>query len=132
METQEALNELCEEYIVYFLLQQGDISHTKLLSMDIDTGDYPPIAQKPYTLPLNHTQQVHEELVMLEEVGIISLSVSSWMSPIIIVPKKAQPGEQHQKHLCVDYCTLNSLLSPAVKAHSKSQSVLLLSIFTKN
>ena len=59
--------------------------------MDIDTRDHPPIAQKPYTLPLKHTQWVHEELEMLEVAGVISLSVSPWSSPVVIAP--AQPGE---------------------------------------
>ena len=40
--------------------------------MDIDTGDNPPIAQKPYTLPLRHTLWVHEELEMLEKARIFS------------------------------------------------------------
>ena len=39
-----------------FLLHQGDIGHTKLITMDIDTGDHPPIALKSYTLPLKHIQ----------------------------------------------------------------------------
>ena len=64
--------------------------------MDIDTGDHPPIAQKPYTLP--KCQWVCEELGMLGKPGIISQSIHPWSSPIIIVPKKAQPGEIPQKH----------------------------------
>ena len=59
---------------------------------------------------------------MLEKAGIILRSVSPWLNPIIIVLKKAQQ-EQPQKHLCVDYQTLNSLLLPVVKAHSKVQGV---------
>ena len=27
---------------------------TQLVTMDIDTGDSPPVCQKPYTLPLKH------------------------------------------------------------------------------
>ena len=41
-----------------FCLHQGDISQTKLLAMDIDTADYLPSVQKPYTLPLKHIQWV--------------------------------------------------------------------------
>ena len=37
-----------------FSLHQGDINHTKLLTMDIDTVDHPPITQKHYILPLKH------------------------------------------------------------------------------
>ena len=62
---------------------------------------------------------------MLEKVGVISSSVCPWSSLIVIVPKKAQPGEI-QKHVCVNCHTLNSLLLPVVKAHLKAQGVLCL------
>ena len=61
--------------------------------MDIDTEDHPSIAQKPYTLPLKHTEWVSEELKMLEKAGTILQCVSPWSSPIVIVLKKAQPGD---------------------------------------
>ena len=53
------------------------MSHTKLYTMDIDTGDHPPIVQNPYTLPFKHTPWVRDELEMLEKAGIISQSVST-------------------------------------------------------
>ena len=56
----------------------------------------------------------------------ISLRVYSWFSPVDIVPEKAQPGEQPQMHLCVDYHACNSLLLPVVKPSSKAQGVLAL------
>ena len=31
-----------------------DIGRTQLVTMHVDTGDSPPICQKPYTLPLKH------------------------------------------------------------------------------
>ena len=54
-ENQKALDEFCEEYKDIYSLHQGDIDHTKLLTMDINTGDHPPISQKPYILPLKYT-----------------------------------------------------------------------------
>ena len=62
--------------------------------MDSDTGDLPPIPQKPYTLKC--TQRVWDELEILEKAGITSQSVSSWLSPIVIVPKEAQPENNHK------------------------------------
>ena len=61
---------------------------------------------------------------MLEKAGIISRSISPCSSSIVIVPKKAHSGEVPQKCLCIDKCTLNNLLPPVVKAHSKVQGVL--------
>ena len=51
LETQNALDNLCQEYKDKFSLHQGDIGHTKFLTMDIDTGNHLPIVQKPYALP---------------------------------------------------------------------------------
>ena len=57
------------------------------------------------------------------------ISVSTWLNPIVIMPKKAELGEQLQKCLCVDYRVLNSLLPPLVKACSKAQGVLSLCLY---
>ena len=37
------------------------ISRTKLVKMDIDTGDSPPLSSRPYTLPLKHYEWVQRE-----------------------------------------------------------------------
>ena len=60
---------------------------------------------------------------MLEKAGIISRSFSLCLSPNVILPKKAQPG-QPQKCLCIDFCALNCLLLLVVKAHSRAQGNL--------
>ena len=72
LETQQTLNELCKEYKGIFLLHKGDIGCAKLPTMDMDTGDQPPFTQKPYTIPLKHTEWVCEELDMLEKAENIS------------------------------------------------------------
>ena len=94
--------------------------------MEIDTGDSPPICQRPYNLPLKHADWVRKELEMLEKAGIISRSISPWASPIVIVPKKTEPEQPPKKRLCVDYRALNSLIPPVTKAHSKAKGVLTL------
>ena len=48
---QNAFKELCNEFKDIFLIDSSDIGKTPLLGMEIDTGDSPPITQKPYTLP---------------------------------------------------------------------------------
>ncbi len=102
-ETKTKLQALCDEFKGIFSLHSGDIGHIKLITMDIDMRDYPPIAQWPYNLPLKHLQWVKEELETLEKAGVIARSVSPWVSPIVIVPKHLQPGEPPQWRLCVDY-----------------------------
>ena len=120
------LKELCNKYTDIFSRSSEDIGHTPLLKMDIDTGDSSPVCQKPYSLPLKHVEWVTKELEILEKAGVISRSVSPWASPIVIVPKKSEPGEPPRRRMCVDYRVLNSLLPPVNKAHSKAKGILTL------
>ena len=93
-----------------------------MLEVEIDTGDSLPITQKPYTLPLKHTEWVQREL----EILVIVRSVSHWASPIVLVPKRTAPGEPPKRRLCVNYRALNSLLHPVKKAFSKAKGILTL------
>ena len=45
---------------IYFSKSSEDIGHTPLVTMDIDTGDSPPVCQKPYSLPLKHVEWVQK------------------------------------------------------------------------
>ena len=63
---------------------------------------------------------------MLEKAGVIVRSISPWMSPIVIVPKKTAPGEPLRHRMCMDYHVLNSLLPCVDKAHSKAKGILTL------
>ena len=66
-EHQKAFKELCEEFKDIFSVDSSDIGKTPLFEIEIDTGDSPPITQKPYTLPLKHAEWVQKELEILEK-----------------------------------------------------------------
>ena len=117
---------LCEEYSDIFSKDSSDIGKTPLITMEIETGDSPPVCQRPYNLPLKHIDWVQKELNTLEKAGVITRSVSPWASPIVIVPKRTAPGDPPKKRLCVDYRVINSLLPKVNKAHSKAKGVLTL------
>ena len=118
--------QLCKEFENVFSKDSIDIGKTPLITMDIDTGDSPPICQKPYNLPLKHREWVQKELETLEKAGVIVRSISPWASPIVVVPKKTEPGEPPRRRLCVDYRVINSLLPKVQKTHSKAKGVLTL------
>ena len=122
-EETEAFNKLCDTYADVFSDNSGDIGRTPLIKMDIDTGENPPVCQRPYTLPLKHAEWVKKELNILEAAGIIVRSVSPWASPIVVVPKRSAPGEPPKRQMCVDYRPLNKLLPPVKKAHSNAKGV---------
>ena len=125
-EHQNAFKALCKEFKDIFSVDSSDIGKTPLVEMEIDTGDSPPITQKPYTLPLKHAEWVQKELEILEKAGVIVRSVSPWASPIVVVPKRTAPGEPPKRRLCVDYRAINSLLPPVKKAFSKAKGILTL------
>ena len=126
-EYKERFRALCDEYSDIFSQSSIDLGRTPLLTMEIETGDSPPICQKPYNLPLKHAEWVQREINNLEEAGVITRSVSPWASPIVVVPKKAeQPGEPPRRRLCVDYRAINKLLPTVQKVGSKAKGVITL------
>ena len=112
----QKFEELCEEYGEAFSRNNEDISRTKLVKMDIDTGDSPPISSRPYTLPLKHYEWVQREIESLEHAGVITKSMSKWASPIVVVPKKSAPREPLKRRLCGDFRKVNELQQEVITA----------------
>ena len=112
----QKFKELCEQYGEAFSKNNEDISRTKLVKMDIDTGDSPPVSSRPYTLPLKHYEWVQREIESLEHAGVITKSMSKWASPIVIVPKKSAPGKPPKRRLCVDFRKVNELQQEVITA----------------
>ena len=96
-----------------------------MLEVEIDTGDSPPITQKPYTLPLKHPEWIQRELEILEKAGVIVRSVSPWASPILVVPKRTAPGEppKQRLHVTIDP---SIVYYPCKEAFSKAKGILTL------
>ena len=113
-ETRQEFNKLCDRFDDIISKGSDDTGKTLLVEMDIDTGDFPPIASKPYTLSLKHYDWVQKEITTLEKAGIITKSISPWALPVVIVPKKSAQGEPPQRRMCVDFRRLNKQL-PEVK-----------------
>ena len=63
--TKQEFEKLKEDFPEVFSLNNQDIGHTQLVTMHVDTGDSPPICQKPYTLPLKHYSWVQQEIETL-------------------------------------------------------------------
>ena len=119
----QKFEELCEEYGEAFSKNNEDIGRTKLVRMDIDTGDSPPVSSRPYTLPLKHYEWVQREIESLEYAGVITKSMSKWASPIVVVPKKLAPGEPPKRRLCVDFRKLNELQQEVITAGKTKEQI---------
>ena len=94
--------------------------------MDIDTGDNPPSAKKPYTLLLKHYDWVQQEIESLERAGVITRSVSPWASPVVMVLKKSAPGEPLRRRMCINFHAVNTVQPKVVKADNKAKGNLTL------
>ena len=58
---------------------------TYLKQFKIDTGDHPPIHQRPYNTPQALIESVNKELDWLKSKGYIRPSGSPWTSPMVTV-----------------------------------------------
>ena len=112
----QKFEELCEEYGEAFSKNNEDIGRTKLVKMDIDTGDSPLVSSRPYTLPLKYYEWVQREIESLERAGVITKSMSKWASPIVVVSKKSAPGEPLKRRLCIDFRKVNELQQEVITA----------------
>ena len=105
---------LNNEFICIISKCPTDFQRTNLVEMDLPTTG-PPIAMKPYTIPLKYKSFVDEEIKVLEDARCISKSLSNWASPICIVKKMPNPGQpnKHQLRMCIDYRKFNQSLVTA-------------------
>jgi len=61
-----------------------------------------PVNVKPYRLPETQKQEVGRQVEELRREGIIKESSSSWNSPLLIVPKKADATGENKWRLVID------------------------------
>ena len=113
----QKFEEICDEYGEAFSKNNEDIGRTKLVKMDIDTGDSDPVSSRPYTLPLKHYEWVQRVIESLGWAGVITKSMSKWASPIVIVPKKSAPREPPKRRLCIDFRKVNELQQEVITDH---------------
>ena len=84
---QNSLIVLLEEYESQFAQDETSIGMTPLTSISIDTGTANPVSQKPYPIVMKHYDWVKNEIEKLLAAKVIHSSHSSWLAPIIVVPK---------------------------------------------
>ena len=100
----DKLRSLLKGYSSVFSQGSGDLGKTHLVQHYIDTGDAPPVKQRPRRIPLNLRDQVeHQKQQMLDD-GIIEECDSPWCSPIVMVKR----GDGSFR-FCVDLRQVNGL-----------------------
>ena len=86
-----------------FAKDRYDLGRTDLEYHHIDTGNEPPVRQKPRRLPQVQHEEIENQVRKLADAGIITPSNSNYASNVLLVKKKDQTWR-----LCIDYRELNT------------------------
>ena len=78
-----------------------------LTEFAIDTGDSPPIPQRPYNMSLTLRDSVDSELDWLIQKGYIRKSTRQWASPMVTIRKPDLSAR-----ICVDFKRINAVTTP--------------------
>ena len=93
-----------QEFPHLFSAEGQTTGKTDLVRMHIDTGDYPPIRQRPYHIPMTKRLVVEKEIDKMLEEDVVKPSASPWASPITLVTKK-----DGGIRFCIDFRKSNSV-----------------------
>ena len=101
---QAEFQDLLNKHNTLFAKTDRELGRTDLVEMEIDTGDHPPIHQRPYRSPLSQRTVIEQHVNDMLSADVIKSSSSPWASPLVTVPKK-----DGTTRFCVDYRKLNNV-----------------------
>lgn len=107
-EERSKLFRLLRRYPMAFYADGDNLSFTNVVKHTINTSDELPVYTKSYRYPFIHKNEVQDQISKMLKQGIIRPSTSPWVSPIWIVPKKADASGKKKWRLVVDYRKLNA------------------------
>ena len=88
-----------------FPKSKSELGRTSLVQHTIDTGDHPPIKQKPYRANPETRKEIDRRVEEMLQNNFIEESTSPWSSPVVMIPKK-----DGTMRFCVDYRKLNAII----------------------
>ena len=103
-EEKRELEKLLIEFEDVFVGLDGKLGRTNLVTHSIDTGDAPPVRQRPRRVPYSQVEALDTEIENMLEQGIIRPSCSPYASPVVLVKKPSG-----KLRVCIDYRSLNSI-----------------------
>lgn len=103
------LFKLCSEYVDIFALPNDKMTVNNFYEQKLRLKSDQPVYVKNYRLPQTQKEEINNQVSKLLSNNLIEPSVSSFNSPLILVPKKSQNG-QRKWRMCVDYRLLNKNL----------------------
>ena len=97
----KCLHDFLAEHHEAFCLEEHERGETEL---EINTEDARPKQQPARRMPFAGRQEVARQLKQMQEAGVVRLSCSPWVSPVVMVRMK-----DGSHRFCVDYRQLNSV-----------------------
>ena len=80
------------------------LGYCDVITCTIDTGDSPPLYQRPYRTPLAKRKIIDDQIDQMLRAGVIQPTSSPWASPVTLVPKS-----DGTYRFCCDFRRLNSV-----------------------
>ncbi|CAG2195664.1 unnamed protein product [Mytilus edulis] len=96
---------LYKEYSSIFSKSSEDIGLTDLVEHTINTGNHPPVRQRPRRIPLARMKDAEAEIQKMVKQDIIEPSTSPWNSNIVLVKKS-----DGSWRFCIDFRAVNLLV----------------------
>lgn len=104
----DAITRICVKYADIFHLPGDKLTFTDLYKQKIHLQDNAsPVYVKPYRLPHGQKEEINRQVKKMLEDDIIENASCEWSSPLLIVPKKSESGEQKKWRVVIDYRLLN-------------------------
>ena len=101
---QHDLYRLLLQFHDVFAIDQHDLGYATAIRHQINTGEAPPIRQRPRRIPPAHRQETKHLLKDMLNNNIIQPSSSPWASPVVLVRKK-----DGSLTFCIDYRKVNAV-----------------------
>lgn len=109
VEEQKSIENICAKFPDIFHLPGDKLSTTPVYEQSIKLKPCStPVYTKPYRLPHAHKAEIDKQIESMLEAGIIEESQSAWSSPLLLVPKKVDPGKEKKWRVVIDYRKLNN------------------------
>jgi hypothetical protein len=100
---------LCKAFSDCFFIEGDTITHTNITNHSIQLkSDAKPVFIKQYRLPEAHRKEINLKIDNLEKLGIVEkCKATGWNSPILLVPKCNENGENTENRLVADFRGVN-------------------------
>lgn len=100
------LKYLVNKYIDIFAKDDEPLTTNNFYEQNLETVDNNPVYIKQYRLPHSQKDEIDRQVKKMLNEGIIEPSISSYNSPLLLVPKNG-PGGEKSMRLVVDYRAVN-------------------------